>query len=402
MKLECEICIVGGGPAGLSLAAWLSSKGIETINIERNAELAHDLRASTFHPSTLDMLDELNIVDAMKENGVVVPNYQIRDRQGMEILADFDFSLISDRTGHPYRLQFEQHKLTPLLADYLAAQSSNRILFGTAYESHSETVRGVEVLASGDDGPVTISARYLVGADGVGSRVRRNAGIEYQGFTYPERFYSLSTPFRFEDELQDLSYVTYMADPGEWCLMLRTPDLWRLMFPVPPHEHEDVTLSDEATQARLQGFYPRNEEYEVKHRTLYHVQQRVAETYRKGRVILIGDAAHANNPLGGMGLNSGVHDAYNLKEKLLLVLQGKSDETLLDVYSAQRKKVSIEHVNKQSAENKKRLEASDPEARDAYRRELHDISSDTEKSRNHLLKTSLISSLDEASRNETV
>ncbi|GKX36121.1 MAG: pentachlorophenol monooxygenase [Rhizobiaceae bacterium MnEN-MB40S] len=398
MTLECDVCIVGAGPAGLSLAAWLSAQGIETICIERNDSLALDLRASTFHPSTLDMLDELGVVESMKREGVVVPNYQIRDRQGLEILADFQFELISDRTKHPYRLQFEQHKLTPLLAAYLENLPNNRLLFSTSYTLHEAKSTGVVTTAEGPDGPVIISSKFLVGADGVGSAVRTNAEIEYEGFTYPERFFSMSTPFRFEENLSDLSYVTYIADPREWCLMLRTPELWRLMFPVPPDEDEKQTLSDEATQGRLQGFYRLGEDYEVRHRTLYRVQQRVAETYRRGRVILVGDAAHANNPLGGMGLNSGVHDAYNLKNKLLAVLEGSADETLLDTYSNQRRMVSIEHVNKQSAENKKRLEASSPEARKAYREELENITSDIEKTRAHLLRTSLIESLDQASR----
>lgn len=393
---DVDVCVTGGGPVGLSLAGWLAGQGVSVLLIEQGEALAHDLRASTFHPSTLDMLTELGVVDEMIAKGVIVPNYQIRDRRSREILADFPFELIADRTQHPYRIQFEQHKLTPLLAAYAGSLANCRILFGTKYCDHLEEDGAVRIDALCKDQQVRISARFLIGADGVGSRVRQRAGIAYDGFTYPERFYSMSTPFPFEEEIADLSFVTYMADPSEWCLMLRTPELWRLMFPVPPEEDERETLTLESTQSRLQAFYPQQIPYDIVHRTLYRVQQRVAEVYRRGRVILAGDAAHANNPLGGMGLNSGIHDAYNLKEKLLRVLSGGSTTDVLDVYSAQRRKVSIEHVNKQSADNKKRLEERDPEARAAYRDHLAEISSDPAQARAHLLRASLIDSLEEA------
>ena len=238
-----------------------------------------------------------------------------------------------------------------------------------------------------------LAAGYLIGADGTNSRVRSALGIDFKGFTYAEKFFSITTPFDYAARMPGISPVTYFADPEEWCLMLKAPDFWRVMFPIPAGESDEETQSDDKVEARLQGHLPQDEAYPVVHRTLYRVQQRVAERYLAGRVLLAGDAAHNNNPLGGMGLNSGLHDAMNLAEKLIRVRRGEGGSELLEQYSRQRRWVSLEHVNQMAARNKNLLEERDPETRRRHLDEMRRIAEDPERAYEFVLNSSLIASL---------
>jgi len=390
-----RVIIAGAGPVGLALAQLLGQAGVPVTVIEANPDLAEDLRASTFHPPTLDMLAGLGVVDEMLAQGVVAPVWQVRERQGGGLVAEFDLSLLKGDTGHPYRVQLEQYKLARLIKERIDALPRIEVRFSgrlAGLRQDADSVEAeVEDVASGER--YRLRAAYLVGCDGTGSQVRQSLGIAYEGFTYPERFFSISTPFDFAAHFPGLAPVSYFADPEEWCFLLRVPGLWRVMFPIPAEEPDEVTRSAEMVERRLQGVLAAPAPYPVAHRTLYRVQQRIAETYRVGRVLLAGDAAHNNNPLGGMGLNSGLHDAFNLARKLIAVLRGEADETLLDRYVRQRRWVSVEHVNQMAARNKQLLEARDPENRRRGLDELRRTAEDPAEAYRYLLNSSLLSSL---------
>jgi 3-(3-hydroxy-phenyl)propionate hydroxylase len=164
------------------------------------------------------------------------------------------------------------------------------------------------------------------------------------------------------------------------------------VFPTNPETTEMELISAEAVQARLQSFFPLSTPYEIVHRNLYVTHQRVASTFRLGRVLLAGDAAHVNNPIGGMGLNGGIQDAANLSEKLAAILLDGASERQLDLYDRQRRTVAIEFVQHQTIENKKRLEARDPSIRARNLAELRAIAADPAKARQFLLRTSMIAS----------
>jgi 3-(3-hydroxy-phenyl)propionate hydroxylase len=170
------------------------------------------------------------------------------------------------------------------------------------------------------------------------------------------------------------------------------PGLWRTVFPTDPNQPEADVTSDTAVQALMQKFFPAPEPYEVVHRNLYTTHQRVAATFHKGRVLLAGDAAHVNNPIGGMGLNGGIQDAVNLCDKLVRVLLEGASDRLLDLYDLQRRTVAVEFVQEQSIANKKRLEASDPEVRRRNLDDLRQIAADQERARQFLLRTAMIAS----------
>jgi len=391
-----KVVIVGAGPVGLTIAYLLAKAGVLVDVFESNDDLSVDLRASTFHPSTLDLLDSLGVNEELIAQGNIVPAIHFRDRKDFSLVAEFDFSALSADTKYPFRLQCEQWKLTRVLKSRLEGMENVSLHFSSLVENADQTETGVFVDVVSKNETKRVQADWLIACDGVGSAVRKSLKIDYEGFFFPEKFFSISTPFEFADHINNLSYVTYIADPSEWCLMLRAPDLWRIMFPVPPEESDEETRSDFAVQKRLQGLMNFSSNYEVKHKTIYRVQHRVASTYRLGRVLLAGDAAHANNPLGGMGLNSGVHDAFNLADKLLkVILEGSSDE-LLSQYSRQRRYVSMEHVNSQAAQNKELLESNDRYARQAKLDDLRRRAEDPKLAREYMLKASLITSLQSA------
>jgi 3-(3-hydroxy-phenyl)propionate hydroxylase len=259
-----------------------------------------------------------------------------------------------------------------------------------------QTSKSVSIDVRGRDSIQRHTGVYLIGADGGRSTVRKRSEIAFDGFTWPERFIVLTTPFDFESE-RGYSYRSYFADPGAWCNCFKVsadgpPGLWRTVFPTEPSEDDAAIMSDHGVQDRIQRFFPEPRSYDIVHRNLYVTHQRVAATFRKGRVLLAGDAAHVNNPIGGMGLNGGIQDAVNLAAKMIGILLGGDSDRSLDLYNLQRRTVATEFVQEQSIANKKRLEESDPKARQKNLEELARIAEDPERARQFLLRTSMITS----------
>jgi 3-(3-hydroxy-phenyl)propionate hydroxylase len=379
-----SVLIAGAGPVGLCAANVLADLGVAVTVLEAEPRLPYNLRASTFQPPTLDMLARFGAAERLIAMGRIAPKVQYRDRAGW--VAQFDFGVLAGDTAHPFRVQCEQFKLNEVLAE----RRPGIIRFSAAVSDVQQDHASVTVTLEGGE---RLSAAWLIGADGGRSRVREALGIRLEGFTWPERFLVASTPFDFASVLPNLCDVSYFADPEEWFFLLRVRDVWRAMFPTRPEEKDEEILSDRAIEARLQRVYKKNSPYEVAHRTLYPVHQRVAATYRKGRVFLAGDAAHLNNPLGGMGMNGGIHDAFCLAEKLSSVIAGKKPIAELDAYERQRRPVALEYVNSISIANKRNLETRDPAEQRRWREEMTRAASDRSLAREYLLKISMIAGL---------
>jgi 3-(3-hydroxy-phenyl)propionate hydroxylase len=390
-----RVLIVGAGPVGLVLAYRLAVAGIPVTLVEALPDLAEDLRASTFHPPTLEILDEIGVVQRMISTGVVAPTFQYRDRHDGSIIGEFDFGVLRDDTRFPFRVQCEQYKVARYVYERLQTLPDVDIRFSTRATAVRQDADKVTLAVETPSGPEEITGRYLLGADGANSAVREAVGIALEGFTWPERFLVLSTPFDFAAVIDRLSPVSYYADPDEWCFCLRVPGLWRVMFPVKTETSEDTLASPELAERLLQGFFARDTRYDVQHRTLYRVHQRIAPDYRAGRVLLAGDAAHLNNPLGGMGLNSGIHDAANLADTLTAVWRG-ADEALLERYTRQRRPIAVEHVDAQSKRNKAFLEERDPAVRRQRLDEIRRTAEDPNAAYLFVRKTAMIDSLRQA------
>jgi 3-(3-hydroxy-phenyl)propionate hydroxylase len=397
MSNDCVI-VVGAGPVGLTAALALGRRGIPTVLLAAEPELVMELRGSTFHPPTLDLLDEFSVVPRMIDVGLKAPTWQFRDRETGPI-ATFDLAMLAGDTNHPYRVQCEQWKLMRFLEEELRKLPGSDIRFGHEVISVRPDDESVTVTAETRSGPVSLSARYVIAADGARSAVRRSLAVDFEGFTYPELFLIASTDFRFEDKLTDIAYVNYIADPLEWLVLLRVPDLWRVLVPAPENSDREKLLSDDSLQQVLQRVVARPEPYRIAHRSVYHVHQRVAKSFRHGRVLLAGDAAHINNPLGGMGMNGGIQDAFNLSDKVAQIWAG-ADDRLLDRYDRQRRTVAVEAVQQQTNRNHQIISERDPDTRKKSLDAMRRTAADKYSAREYMLKSSMISSLRRAAEIE--
>jgi 3-(3-hydroxy-phenyl)propionate hydroxylase len=393
---ERLVVISGGGPVGLLCAWMLGRRGISVRLFDNSDGLQSDPRAATTHPATLDLLTESGLADDMARVGLVAPIFQFWDRPANRLVAEFDHSILANDTQHPFVVQCEQFKTSRLLLERVRTLSNVEVLFNHEVVDLRQTADKVSVDVRGPEGISTHTGVYLIGADGGRSIVRKRCDIPFEGFTWPEQFIVLTTPFDFEAN-RGYSYRSYFAEPGSWCNCFKVsadgpPGLWRTVFPTEQSQSDDDLMSDTGVQNRMQLFFPNDKPYEIVHRNLYGTHQRVATTVRQGRALLGGDAAHVNNPIGGMGLNGGIQDAVNLSTKLIeVMLEGKSDR-LLDLYDLQRRTVAVEFVQEQSIANKKRLEESDPAARQKNLDELSRIAADPERARQFLLRTAMIAS----------
>jgi 3-(3-hydroxy-phenyl)propionate hydroxylase len=387
-----RVIVAGGGPVGALAALLLARAGIPVTVLEREAGVRPDYRASTFHPPTLDLLEECGAEGALLRMGLVAPVSQFRDRRRGRI-AEFDFAALKHDTRHPYRLQCEQFKLVDWLYGELRKIAGVELAFGHTLVGMRQGDDGVAVEVESQDGRRTLACDVLIGADGGRSRVRKAASVAFEGFTYPEHFLVAGTRHDFKRHMPDICSVNYTADPVEWYLLLEIPDMWRVITPVDPSVEPGDALMERRVQDSLQNLLPRAEPYAVLVKAIYRVHQRVASTYRVGRVFLAGDAAHLNNPLGGMGLNGGIHDALSLTGRLARVWHGRAPESELDGYEARRRPEAITAIHAITARNKKLLEERDPVVRERNLRAMASLAADPRRAYEYMLEGSMITSL---------
>ena len=394
---SAQVIVAGAGPVGTVAAICLARQGIEVILLEALPTWAKDLRASTWHPPTLEMMAELGIADRMVEHGLICPVYQYRDRRSQEVFS-FDMTELSDTTEFPYRLQYEQFKFTRHLCELLAEEPHATLRFSHEVVDVEQDADAVTVSAEHRGSTKRFRADFAIAAEGANSVLRRKMNIGFEGFTYPEKFVTLSTTYPVEQHFDGLSNVNYIADPAAWVLLLRTPDYWRVLVPAPENASDEYLLSDEFKDQVLRDVTGTQTTIASEHRVIYRIHQRVATNYRVDRVLLAGDAAHLNNPLGGFGMNSGIHDAWNLCAKLDRILNQGADTVLLDLYEKQRQTVTRDFIQTQSIKNKQRMEHDDEEWLRQDREEIRRICSDDQLRRKFLLDQALFTSLADADR----
>ena len=388
-----RVLIAGMGPVGVVAATILTRAGIPVTLFEAQADLPTDLRASTFHPPTLDMLHALDLAEPLVADGLIASTYQWRDRATGEA-ATFDLGCLAGLSAFPFRLQCEQFKLTRLATERLANHPLATLHFASPIAQVAQNVDKVTVTL--DDGR-TFDGAYLVGADGASSAVREALGISFTGFTYAEQWVVASTPVDIATKIPNLAPVTYTADPDDWFVLLRTKDLWRVLIPVAEAADADRVLSDAFIQNKLQSIARHENPYDITHRTLYRVHQRIADTYCKGRAALAGDAAHINNPLGGMGMNGGIHDAVDLANKLVQIINhGAAPEPLLEHYAQQRHAIAEEYVLTHTHQNKQVIEERDPVKRKAHLERLKHIATTPEAHLAHVRRGAMIDAVEKS------
>ncbi|NKB19273.1 MAG: FAD-binding monooxygenase [Alphaproteobacteria bacterium] len=400
MAKRDPVIISGGGPVAMVLAVALYRQGVPFIAFEQLDEPFMDQRAASHHPPTVAMLDKLGLAEHMIAEGLQSPVYRFHDRVDHEMIAEFDLGDLKDEVEFPYVLQYEQYKLVRKAIELFGHDPAFDVRFSHAVTGFEQFDDHVMVNAALADGSVeTFRGSYLVGCDGGRSTVRKGAGINFEGFTYPEKLIKIGTYFDLTAHDERIAIRNYFSHPEEWCNLFQVkgepnkPDIWRFVVPMRVGETEEEAKSEEAMQARLKRFFERDENYEIAYANVYTVSQCVADTFNKGRVVLAGDSAHVNNPIGGMGLNGGIHDAVNLAEKLTALWKGEGDADLLDRYTRQRHKASTDFTQAQTIANKKQLEERDPEMRKKRLDEMRAVSEDKEKAKAYMRRAQLIDSV---------
>jgi len=370
MSAEDRVLVVGAGPVGAVLALALRQAGIPVVLIEKLAQPEHDCRAASCHPPTIAMLERLGLLEAGLEQGLVSPAFHYLDRITGKLVGRFDLEAMREPPAHAYVLQWEQWKIAETVLARLENDEGAEILMGRSLEGFTQDDGCVTIQIRSEQGEQTqLRGRYLVGCDGGRSTVRKIAGIDFEGFTWPERFIKIDTRQDFSALGAHISNRNYFSAPNDWMNVFKArgedgEGMWRAVSPAPLDQTDEEVTAPEAVEARLQRFCPRPEPYDVVTTAIYRVHQRVAATFNLRRVLLAGDAAHVNNPVGGMGMNGGIHDAVNLADKLAMIwFEGADADALLDRYTRQRRKAQIDGVQAQSIANKQLLDEQDPAAR---------------------------------------
>ena len=398
MHQDKRIAIIGAGPVGLTTALGLARRGVPCVIYESLHAIAREQRGAAFHPPTLEMLRALGIGEPLMRMGLRIPVWQMRDRAD-GVYAEFDLGLLSDVTDFPFRFHLPQHYLSTVLLDELRQHPNVEIRFGETLESIEAGEESVRLAFSTEHGRYESRASWVVGADGARSAVRKLAGFSFDGFTWPEKF--LVTNVHEPLEALGFAGTAYVSDPDKWAVVLKLyddacDDLWRVAMPANVDVDDAILLEPENVQHRLRETLGSVGAFSLAYSGTYRVHQRVADTFVKGRILLAGDAAHINNPIGGFGLNGGVHDAVNLSSKLADVWQGQTETDALALYSRQRRTVAIEVVQKNSIRNKKLMDERDPDVRRQNQQTMRAISLDPARSREFLMESSMLAAVQQA------
>ena len=328
-----EVLIVGAGPTGLTVATALTARGIQTTVVDRESAGANTSRAAVVHARTLEVLESIGVAERLVKLGIPAPRFTIRDRDRILVTVRFD----NLPTRYPYTLMISQAVTEAVLRECYA-DFGGQVLWGRALTDLAQSDDGV--IATLEDGS-KLQARYLVGADGMHSTVRERAGIGFPGASYEESF-----------SLVDVRLAGSV--PTDEVILYFSPAGLVVVAPLPDGVHRIVATVDSAperpdvefVQSLLDARGPERERSIVREAlwgSRFRVHHRVVDTYRAGRVLLAGDAAHVHSPAGGQGMNTGIQDAIALADALATALAGGAQE-LLDAYAATRRPIAVEVV----------------------------------------------------------
>jgi 3-(3-hydroxy-phenyl)propionate hydroxylase len=391
-RQQDPIIIVGGGPVGMVTALALHRVGVPAIVLESGPdELRSEWRGSTIHPPTLEILDQLGLAAEILEKGVRLDRLVYRDLV-LDGEASFDYSLLQDLTRFPFRVQFEQYKLVRILKAALVERQIVT-LFNHNVVGLTQRDDKVELNVETNDGPKILASDWVIGTDGSHSTLRKILEIPFPGFTYPFQSLVAATKFPFEEHLPNLPPVSYWTGPLGRFSLIRTPDIWRIALSTDTTSDESYVQVDDAPHPEfvadielLLGGNIDPHAIKLEQHQMYRTHQRVAETFKVGRILLAGDAAHLSSTTGGMGLNSGIHDANALAN----AFTDSDVRRGLDAYAEGRRRVAELFIQPLTTNSRQGTDLASEEARAERLSRLTTLASTTQSARDHLVEASML------------
>ena len=336
-----HVIVAGAGPVGLTAALFLADAGIPVTVLEKRPTLSAASKASTFHPPTLAILHHLGVLDEVRHKGRTVERVQFRtSRDG--VFAEFALDTLSGETAFPYRLHLEQADVTPIILDRLRSHLHATVHFDAELR---DVAKGnghaiAHIRRNGVDEVLT--GAFLIGADGSRSDVRRALGITFEGEDYPDKILRVMTSDDLAALLPGIAPVTYLFNGTKSVSFLRMADCWRIILRVSKEVDDAMALDPDWILARLAEVIPGCDRLPaVLMKDIYGVSKRVAQRYRDGRALLIGDAAHITNTRGGMNMNSGLHDAFAVAQAIIAA-SGGGDRQIVDDAVDERRRVATQ------------------------------------------------------------
>lgn len=343
-----DVAIIGAGPVGLSAALALCRLGVDVELFEAAVEPSLTPKASAFHPPTLEMFAEWNMLGDALEGGLRVHGVQYRDLRNDSILAELDYASIADITPYPYRLQLSQPLLEAILVNHIRRHNPGGVQYGaalTGIELREEHIALTLQIAHTTE---MVFAKYVLAADGEASPSRTALGVRFLGKSEAQRYLLVGTDLDLVKYRPGISDVACLRDAADACEVMRVPGCLHALFRLHAGESEKDALNVASVGRRL-GLLARAEidRVEINHYAVYTVQQRVAEKFRVGNAFLLGDAAHVTTPVEGIGINGGIHDAYEIAWRIALALGGASD-SIFDGYERRRRRTALEYIDAES------------------------------------------------------
>ena len=337
-----QVIVSGAGPIGLVTALGLARRGVSVTVLERGPGVSRSPRAMVYHNGVLPGLADLGVLADVEAAGVRATDLAFWDYANQEAIR-FDLGHFEGHEPYAYNVHLGQDRLADIALEHLLRHDGAQVVFDALVTGFTQDDAGIDVQAFVDGRLTTYRADYAIATEGASSPLRTAAGLGFEGMTWPERFVAVNVVYDFAS----LGYAAsnMVVDPvmGGIIARIDDADLWRITY------HEDSALPAETVPARLAEFFakllPAGADYELRQYSPYTMHQRAARTFRQGRLLLAGDAAHITNPIGGLGLTSGLFDSYVLSEALAAVLAGTAEDAVLDEYSAQRRQVFLDYAS---------------------------------------------------------